>query len=317
MSVNIELDKNRKQIAQQKKSRGQLSQRTKDHISGYLYISPFFILFGIFGVFPLVYTAFISFHDWNILGGKEFIGINNYAVLFSDPVFWISIRNTFSIWILSTLPQLFIALVLAFILNQAFIKGKQFFRLSIFLPNITSIVAVAIIFSSIFGEQYGILNYLLSLIGIDPINWKGSTLATHIAIASMVMWRWTGYNAIIYLAALQSIPKDLYEAATIDGASKTQQFFHITIPMIRPMIIFTVILSTIGGLQIFAEPLMFSGLGGGAMEQGLTITLYLYEEAFVRDSFGYASSIAWVLFLIIVLFSLFNLFLTNRIKSAD
>jgi len=315
MTSNLEL--NKQQSTTETSIKKTLKQSTKDHISGYLYISPFFILFGVFGLFPIVFTAFISFHKWDILGTREYVGFRNYELLFTDPLFWKSLGNTFSIWVISTLPQLFMALVIAFVLNQAFLKGKQFFRLSVFLPNITSVVAVAIIFDSIFGHHYGILNYFLSLFGVENINWEGTYIGTHIAIATMVMWRWVGYNSIIYLSALQSIPKDLYEAATIDGASKIQQFFTITIPMIRPMILFTVILSTIGGMQIFAEPQIFSGDGGGALDQGLTLTLYLYEEAFVRNSFGYASSLAWVLFIIIVLFSLVNMFITNRIKSAD
>jgi len=315
LASNLEV--NKKSAITVTSTKKTLKQTTKDHISGYLYIAPFFIIFGVFGLFPIVFTAFISLHKWNILGTREFVGFKNYQLLFTDPLFWKALGNTFSIWVISTLPQLFLALVLAFILNSAFLKGKQFFRLAVFLPNITSVVAVAIIFGAIFGEKYGVLNYLLSFIGIDPINWKGSYFGTHVAIASMVMWRWTGYNTIIYLSALQSISKDLYEAATIDGASKMQQFFYITIPMIRPMVIFTVILSTIGGMQIFAEPQMFAGAGGGALDQGLTMTLYLYEEAFVRNSFGYSSALAWVLFLIIVLFSLVNLFITNRIKSAE
>ncbi len=124
-----------------------------------------------------------------------------------------TLGNTFSIWILSTIPQLIAALVIAFLLNQAFLKGKAFFRLSIFMPNVTSIVAVAIIFSAMFGTQYGIVNYVLSFFGIEPINWKGSYVGTHVVISAMVMWRWVGYNAIIYLAGLQGISKDLYEAA--------------------------------------------------------------------------------------------------------
>ncbi|MBS4178459.1 carbohydrate ABC transporter permease [Lederbergia citrea] len=314
MSAGVEVGKNVNRVTKTKKRH---KQSVKDTISAYIYIAPFFILFGVFGVFPIIYTGFISFHKWNILGEKTFVGFRNYQLLFSDPLFLKSLVNTFSIWILSTLPQLFLALVLAFMLNQAFLKGKQFFRLAVFLPNITSVVAVAIIFSAMFGQHYGVLNYLLSFFGVSPIDWKGSVMGTYVAISAMVMWRWTGYNSIIYLAALQSIPKELYEAATIDGASKVQQFFHITIPMVRPMIIFTVILSTIGGMQIFAEPMMFAGSGGGSINQGLTITLYLYEEAFVRNSFGYASAIAWMLFFIIVAFSLVNLFITNRIKSAE
>lgn len=288
-----------------------------DHISGYLYISPFFIIFGIFGIFPILFTAFVSLNRWNMLGDREFVGFRNYELLMQDPMFWKSMTNTFAIWFLSTLPQLFLALILAFVLNQAFLKGKSFFRLAVFIPNITSVVAVAIVFTAIFGQHYGILNYLLSLIGVSPVNWDGTRWGTWIAISTMVMWRWTGYNTIIYLSALQSISKDLYEAATIDGAKKIHQFFYITIPMIRPMIIFTVIISTIGGMQIFAEPLMFSGLSGGSQNQGLTLTLYLYGEAFSRSSFGYASAIAWMLFLIIVVFSLVNILITRRIKSAE
>ncbi|MDC3416057.1 carbohydrate ABC transporter permease [Aquibacillus salsiterrae] len=315
MNVNLKTQTTNKSL-KLSKMKG-LNQTKRDQIAGYIFISPFFILFSIFGVFPIFFTAYVSLNKWNILGDKTFVGFQNYQMLMSDPSFWKSLGNTFSIWFLSTLPQLFLALILAFILNQVFIKGKDFFRLSVFMPNITSVVAVAIIFGAIFGERYGILNYFLSLVGMDPINWKGGVLGTHIAISTMVMWRWTGYNSIIYLAALQSIPKDLYEAATIDGASKIQQFFKITIPMIRPMIIFTVIVSTIGGMQIFSEPLIFSGAGGGSVKQGLTMTLYLYEEAFTRSNFGYASAIAWLLFIIIVLFSLVNLFITRRINSAD
>ncbi|GAB2539944.1 carbohydrate ABC transporter permease [Gracilibacillus alcaliphilus] len=296
------------------KQRKRFSQKTNEYKSGYLFISPFFILFGVFGVFPLVFTLYISFHQWDILGTTEFIGMTNYlSLITNDPLFWKSVGNTFSIWALSTIPQLIAALLIAFFLNQAFLKYKSFFRLSIFMPNVTSVVAVALVFSVIFGSQYGLVNYVLSLIGVEAINWSGSYFGTHVAIATMVMWRWIGYNAIIYLAGLQGISKDLYEAATIDGANKLQQLWSITIPMLRPIIIFTVVQSTIGGMQLFAEPLLF---GQGSQYQGLTMTLYLYQEAFNRFSFGYAAAIAWMLFFIIIIFSLINLFLTRKISSA-
>lgn len=163
-----------------------------------------------------------------------------------------------------------------------------------------------------FGTNYGVINYVLSLVGIESIDWGGSYLGTQIAISAMVMWRWVGYNTIIYLAGLQGISKDLYEAATIDGANIRQQFLYLTIPLMRPIILFTVVLSTIGGMQIFTEPLLF---GKGSVNQGLTMTLYLYEEAFTRFSFGYAAAVAWILFIIIILFSLLNMFLTRRINS--
>lgn len=296
------------------KRKGNYSKEASERRSGYLFVSPFFILFGIFGLFPLIFTFYLSFHKWDILGSTEFIGFDNYIRLFTnDPLFWKSVGNTFSMWFFSTIPQLILALLLAFFLNQAFIKGRSIFRLSIFMPNVTSVVAVALVFSAMFGTQYGMANYILSFFGIDPINWKGSYFGTHIAISIMVMWRWVGYNSIIYLAGLQSISKSLYEAATIDGASKFQQIIYITIPMLRPIIIFTVIQSTIGGMQLFAEPMLF---GEGGRYQGLTMTLYLYQEAFSRFSFGYASAIAWALFLIIIIFSLINLYATRKIESS-
>lgn len=289
------------------------NQKRANNISGLLFISPFFILFAIFGAFPLIFTAFLSFHKWSMLGERTFIGFKNYEILFTnDPLFWKAVMNTFSIWFMSTIPQLILALVLAFFLNQVFLKGKGIFRLAIFMPNITSIVAVAIVFSAMFGTNYGIINYILSLVGIDGIDWSGSYFGTQIAISAMVMWRWVGYNTIIYLAGLQGISKELYEAATVDGASTRQQFIYLTVPLMKPIILFTVVLSTIGGMQVFTEPLLF---GKGSVNQGLTMTLYLYEEAFTRFSFGYAAAVAWLLFFIIILFSLLNMYLTRKIDS--
>jgi len=163
------------------------------------------------------------------------------------------------------------------------------------------------------------MNYFLSeILGFEKINWAASDWHAQSAIAVMVIWRWTGYNSLIYLAALQTIPQELYEASRIDGATKVQQLFRITIPMIRPVIIFTVILSTIGGMQLFVEPLIFlNSTTGGQANQGLTMMLYLYDTAFTKNAFGYGAAIAWLLFIIIILFVMFNLFLTRKINSAS
>lgn len=285
-----------------------------DALSAYLFIAPFFLVFVAFQLFPIIATMAVSVHSWPALGTPTFVGFRNYALLFSDPTFWKSVGNTFSIWFLSTVPMLILALVFAVLLNSTLLRGRSFFRLAGFIPNVTSTVAVGIVFSVIFGHRFGILNHLLTQFGIERVNWQGSYIGTHMAIAVMVMWRWTGYNAIIYLAGLQSVPRELYEVARIDGAGPIRQFFSITIPLLRPVIVFTVILSTIGGMQLFAEPLVF---GTGSQNQGLTITLYLYQEAFGRFSFGYASGIAWLLFIIIVLFSIFNLTVLQRIRSVE
>jgi cellobiose transport system permease protein len=184
-------------------------------------------------------------------------------------------------------------------------------------------VAVALIFTQMFGHDYGFVNWLLGQVGIHPVYWEAGRFSSWVALSVMVSWRWTGYNALIYLAAMQSIPDELYEAAAVDGASRRRQFFHITVPMLRPTIIFTVIISTIGGLQLFTEPYLFqprvSGGTGGSARQYQTIVMYLYEKFLgsTQFKFGYAAAIAWCLVLLIALFAVVNYFLVSRIRSAD
>jgi cellobiose transport system permease protein len=291
------------------------TEKRKESISGYLYISPFFILFAIFGVFPIIFSFYLAFQKWNGLGQMKFVGFNNFKLIFEDSLFWKSIYNTFTIAFVGTVPQLIVAFILAFSLNSALIKYKNFFRISFFIPNVTSIVAVAIVFGTLFtSSEAGLINSILGLIGISPINWGVSEWGVKIAISTMVFWRWVGYNTIIYLAGLQSIPNELYEAAKIDGANLRQQIYHITLPMMRPTIIFTVFLSTIGSLQLFTEPLVF--LGRAMREEGITIVLYLYRDAFVSNAFGTASATAVVLFFIIVIISTINVFIANRLGNA-
>lgn len=291
-------------------------------IQPYLFIAPFFILFSIFGIAAIAYTGWVSLHEWNpIAVDNPFVGVDNYVRLFDDPRFWNAVVNTFSIWFISTIPQLILALFLAHILNEALLKWQNGFRVSMLIPNITSVVAVGIVFSSIFGRDYGLVNFFLGLFGIEAIAWEAGRLSSHVAIATMVNWRWTGYNTLILLAAMQAIPYVLYEVAQIDGASRWRQFRHVTIPSIRNTIIFVVIISTIGGMQIFAEPLIFGGqqnaVTGGVSRQYQTVALFLYEQGFRNFSFGYAATIAWVLFLIILGFSVVNLLMTRRIGSSD
>lgn len=293
------------------------------HASPYLYIAPFFVLFATFGLFPLAYTAWVSLHDWALLKDEHpFIGLANYRELLADEYFWNALGNTISILILSTVPQLLLALGLAHLLNSR-LRGQTFFRLGMLLPNVTSVVAVAVIFSQLFGRDFGLINWILGQFGVGRIDWQAGTATSHIAISVMIMWRWTGYNALIYLAAMQSVPRDLYESATIDGASSLRQLTQITIPMIRPTIIFTVLISTIYGLQIFAEPQLFggggpSGITGGTDRQFQTLALYLYEHGFRGGfEFGYASAVAWVMFVVIVIAAAVNFLLIRRIRSSS
>jgi cellobiose transport system permease protein len=286
--------------------------------SPYLYVAPFFVLFAAVGVFPLVYTAWVSLHEWSLLDETpEFIGITNYQDLFADTYFWNALLNTFQILILSSVPQLLMAIGLAHILNHR-LRGSTFWRMSALLPNITSVVAVAIIFGQLFGRDFGLINWMLSLFDLGAIDWRAGEASSQFAISVMIIWRWTGYNALIYLAAMQAVPKDLYDAASLDGATSFQQLRKITVPSIRPTIIFTVIVSTIGGMQVLAEPLLFGGgnLTGGSDRQFQTIALYLYEVGFGRFDFGYASAAAWVMFVIILLAAIVNYLFTSRLRRS-
>ena len=287
-------------------------------LSPYLYISPFFILFLVVGLFPIGYTAVISFMDWDLVRNSgTFVGFDQYATVINDPKFWAALRNTFSIFLLSSVPQLIAAVFIAALLDQN-IRAKTFWRMGVLVPYVMAPVAVALIFSNMFGDQYGIINTWLNSIGIPPVMWHSDTFASHIAIATMVNFRWTGYNTLILLAAMQAIPRDYYEAATVDGAGKVRQFFAITMPSLRPTLIFVIITSTIGGLQIFDEPRMYDQTGtGGANNQWLTISLWLYDLGWGQWNLGRAAALAWILFLIILVIGVINLFITRNLVRDE
>jgi cellobiose transport system permease protein len=287
-------------------------------LSPYLYISPFFLLFLVVGLFPIGYTAVISFMDWDqVRQSGEFIGFGQYEWVLTNPKFWVALRNTFSIFLLSSVPQLIIAIFLAAVLDQN-IRGKTLWRMSVLLPYVMAPVAVALIFSNMFGDQYGLVNTFLGNLGVPRIPFHSDPFWSHIAISTMVNFRWTGYNTLILLAAMQAIPRDYYEAAAIDGAGRIRQFFSITVPGLRPTLIFVIITSTIGGLQIFDEPRMYDQYGtGGAGQQWLTITLWLYNIGWGEWNFGRAAALAWILFLIVVVIGLANLLVTRRLLKDE
>lgn len=288
--------------------------------SPYLYVLPFFAIFAVFGVYPIVYTVWIAMTDRSPLNAEtSFIGIDNFVRLIADdPQFWNAVYNTFGMFLMATVPQLIIAMMLANALNRR-IKGQTFFRMAIAMPIITSTAVVALIFSMIYARDFGLVNWLLSVFGVDPIDFRASKFASWFAISTMVDWRWVGYNALIYLAGMQAIPKDMYEAAALDGASRMRQFWSITVPQLRPTIIFTLIISTIGGLQLFTEPLLFTsgpgGISGGSQGQFQTITMYLLDVMNQRFQWGYAGAVSLLLFLLIAGMSLVNYLLARRISS--
>lgn len=293
---------------------GRLDQKA----SPYAYIAPFFIVFAIFGLFPIVYTAVISLMDWDtIRNSGEFIGFDNFMYVLQDRKFYLALRNTFSIFLLSSVPQLVMSVFIAAMLDRN-LRARTFWRMGVLVPYVVMPVAVGIIFSKLFADESGLFNHWIGMVGIDPVGWHKDVFASHFAIATMVNFRWTGYNALILLAAMQAIPRDLYEAAAIDGANAVRRFFSVTLPQIRPTMIFVIITATIGGLQIFDEPRMFDNVGtGGSDQQWLTVTMYMYNIGWGQLNFGRASSVAWLLFLIIVIFSLLNMFITRRFIATD
>lgn len=283
-------------------------------ISPYAYIAPFFTLFAAFGLFPLVYTAFVSLYrvELQTPGDMEWRGLGNYTALFQDEFFWTALRNTFTIGVLSTVPQLVMALGLAHLLNYR-LRGRTFLRTAMLLPYATSVAAATLVFAQLFGRDFGLINYVLGLVGFGPVDWQTGTVASQIAVSTIVIWRWTGYNALIYLAGMQSIPSELYEAAEMDGASRWRQFVHVTLPGLRPTILFTVVVSTIGATQLFGEPLLFEGsISGGISHQYQTLGLYMYEQGWGFFHLGRSAAIAWVMFLLILVLVGVNTLLARR-----
>ncbi|MFC0008141.1 carbohydrate ABC transporter permease [Micromonospora siamensis] len=304
-----------------RQSRQHRLSRFDTKYSPYLYIAPFFLLFGVFGLYPLIYTFWVSLHDWDLLGtNPAFIGLDNYTALMGDPDFWHAVVNTLGIFVISTVPQLLLALWLANLLNRQ-LRARTTWRMAVLIPNVTSTAAVAIVFAVLFGREFGMINWLLDHVGIEAISWKANRFASWVAISTMVDWRWTGYNALIFLAAMQAIPRDLYESASIDGASRSRQFWSITVPLLKPTIVFAVIISTIGGLQLFTEPRLFNSgtnaIRGGPLRESQTVTMYMFENAFAPNyNFGYGSAVAWLLFALIAVVAAINVLLLRRLGGG-
>ncbi len=283
----------------------------------YAYIAPFFLLFAAFGLFPLIDTAWISLHRYRLGSSMSFIGLDNYAWLFTNPAFYNALLKTFTIGVLSTVPQLLLALGLAHLLNHR-MRGRTFFRVAMLMPYATSVAAATLVFAQLFSRDAGLINWLLGVVGVNPVDWRNGSWAAQIAISSIIIWRWTGYNALIYLAGMQSISQDLYEAAALDGANAWQQFRHVTLPGLRPTILFTIVVSTIGASQVFGEPLIFGGgaAEGGALGQYQTLGLFLYQQGWQIGQLGRAAAVAWVMFLLIVVLVLVNAALARRRERA-
>jgi multiple sugar transport system permease protein len=287
----------------------------------YLLIAPFFVLFFVFGLAPLVFSLYLSFQQWEPTSGlaaMQFVGFDNFVFVLKDEWFWKSLSATGWMALASGIPQHVVAIPLAYFIHTSFKTLRNGVVGAYFLPYITSTVAISIMFSSLFSTNFGMINYAINilhqapllgaLLPSAPIDWMGDADNIKPAISMIVFWRYVGFNVVLYLTALQTIPKDLYEAATMDGAGRFQQFWFIALPNLKPMIYFGVTLSVVGGLQLFEEPFILTCGRGGTDQAGMTTAMYLYNTAFSFNDFGAASAMSWLLFIVVGVLT----WLTNR-----
>jgi multiple sugar transport system permease protein len=263
-------------------------QRKK--ILPYLLVSPYILYVLVFVMFPVLFCFFLTFHKWNIIAPMHFIGVDNYTRLVHDRLFWKAIGNTLKFLLLHIPLQLIVSLFLAQLLNQK-IKAISFFRASFFMPVIVSGVVITILWQQLFGYDSGMINRVLTVIGISKKGWLVNPDIAIYSIAIMATWKNVGLYVILFLVGLQTVPPQYYEAAKLEGANRWQQFWHITLPMINPTIFLVVILSTIGGFSLFIEPYIMTG--GGPLNQTLSAVLYIYKQAFQYYNMGYSATLGF------------------------
>lgn len=295
-------------------------QRARE-LAPYLFIAPFFVLFLVFGLFPLVFSIYLSLHQWDPaegLAAMRWVGLENYWFALTDPWFRRSLWNTLWFSVVCGVPQHLAALPLAYFIHTSFRRGRDAVVGAYFVPYITSSVAIALIFATLFSKDYGVVNSVLhALFGIDPVNWLGDAHTTKPAVAFIVFWRFLGWNLVLYLSALQVVDKELYEAAALDGCGRWRQFWHIALPLLRPMMFFAITLTIIGNLQLFDEPFILVDPESGVSLSVMTTAIFMYRLAFSDGDFGTASAVSWLLFLIVALLTWANSRLFSRSERSD
>jgi multiple sugar transport system permease protein len=289
-----------------------MANKRKQDWAAYLYLMPVVVILVIFHVLPIFYSLAVSFYEWDLIGAPEFVGVHNYQRLFDDPMFYKSLMNTLYYAALSVPLSIISSLAIALLLNNP-ISAIGLYRTVYFIPVITSINAVAIVWNFIYHPDFGLLNKILDIFSINAQTWLQDPFWAMPCIIFMSVWKGLGYNVIIFLAGLQNIPKHLYEAARIDGASRWQQFRHITWPLLSPTTFFIFTISVIGSFQVFSQVYMMTPRGG-PLKSTMVVVYYLYRKAFEQFEFGYALSMAFVLFMIIFACTLFNkLYLEKKV----
>lgn len=282
-----------------------LQPRKRASALPYLLIAPFFIGYLLFQLYPTLYALWLSFYNWDSMSPMKYIGLKNYQSILSSRYFYNALKTSV-IFVLTGPVASLVGLIAAILLNNKLVKGANFFRLSFFVPYITMPVAIGVLFTMLFGWDYGVLNKILMALGLlaEPINWLGTKALVFVCMATVVVWRYFGYHMIIYMGGMQAIDPTLYEAATIDGASETTSFFRITLPLMKPYVVYLLITSISGGVNMFDEPMMLYGASGGAGGIAQNIGMLIYQQTFVSNRWGYGSALSFISFFIVMALTL-------------
>jgi multiple sugar transport system permease protein len=289
--------------------------RKKDTLSALLFLSPTLVVFGTFILFPVIFSFYLSFQQWNMFGvERTYVGLDNYTRIFMSPDFWRVFKNTV-VYTLGTVPlNMALALAVAYVLNKKII-GKKILRTAFFTPVITSWIAAAVIWRWVYEPSFGLLNHVLNLIGISPVNWLNEPTTAMFSLIIMGVWKTFGFNMVLFSAGLQGIPEHYYEAAEIDGAGRVRKFWNITIPLLSPTTFFILIMSMIGSFQVFDAVYVLTH--GGPLGATQVMVFYLYEHAFKFFNMGYASAVAYILFAFIFVLTLLQVkYLSKRVHYA-
>jgi ABC-type sugar transport system permease subunit len=279
--------------------------RTRRYLTAYLFIAPFYVLFAVFGLFPILFSFALSFATWNGTGAIHWVGLTNYAQLLADDTFHQALLNTLALWIGHALPMLPLALAVALLLNLPWLHGRGLARAVFYLPNVTGVVPVALAFTLILDPRYGLLGFAMHGLGLPPIPWLTDPTYSKWGIVLFMVWRATGWFVVIFLAGLQSVDTHLYEAAMVDGAGAGRRFRHVTLPAMAPILLFAVVVDTIGSMRVFTEPTILTN--GGPANSSLSLAMYLYSNAFQFAKFGYAAAISYAIVAVTLLAALLQL----------
>jgi ABC-type sugar transport system permease subunit len=275
-----------------------------------LFVSPFFVLFAVFALYPIFFSLYLSFHEWRGVGAMRPVGFANYTRLFGDRIFWGSMLNAVLLFFIYVPLMTFLAVVIATVLHGSFLRLQGLWRAIIFMPHLTSMVAAGFTFRLILDTHSGFANQALAWLGVSPVPWLDDMWWARISVGLLMIWAWLGYNTIIMLAGLQTIPIEVNEAASVDGANRVQVFFRITVPLLKPVILFAVTLSIIGTFQLFTEPYILTG--GGPIRATETPVMQIFSSTFANLRFGYAAAMSYVYFVTIIVLAIVQFKLVTR-----